>query len=62
MNITANVLLTIRDVRNLQDALREWYDVVGTKELEDDEDGLNYDRYVNLMEKLQRAEKEDFND
>jgi len=38
--------------RNLVDALEEWFQVVGPKELEDNEVGLNSERYEDLMRKL----------
>ena len=44
--------LTEQDRENLIDALKEWEECVGAKELEDDEVGLNYDRYVSLMRRL----------
>ena len=44
--------LSEQDCQNLIDALKEWEEYVGAKELEDDEVGLNYDRYVNLMRRL----------
>jgi hypothetical protein len=44
--------LSEQDCQNLIDALKEWEKCVGAKELEDDEVGLNYDRYVNLMRRL----------
>ena len=46
------MILSERDCQNLIDALKEWEECVGAKELEDDEVGLNYDRYVNLMRRL----------
>ena len=44
--------LTEQDRETLIDALKEWEECVGAKELEDHEVGLNYDRYVSLMRRL----------
>jgi|TARA_R110000823_G_scaffold215168_1_gene344844 hypothetical protein len=44
--------LSEQDCQNLIDALKEWEECVGAKELEDNEVGLNYDRYVSLMRRL----------
>ena len=46
------MILSEKDCQNLIDALKEWEECVGAKELEDIEVGLNYDRYVNLMRRL----------
>ena len=48
------IKLTQREVDNLLDVLEEWYhcDTLGVKELEEDEIGLNDDRYVALIKKL----------
>ena len=46
------MILSEKDCQNLIDALKEWEECVGAKELEDNEVGLNYDRYVNLMRRL----------
>ena len=48
------IKLTQREVDNLLDVLDEWYhcDTLGVKELEEDEIGLNDDRYVALIKKL----------
>ena len=41
-----------QETENLLDALEEWFDVVGPKELEKNETGLNSDRYEKLITKL----------
>ena len=40
------------EARNLIDALLEWEEVCEPKELEEDEVGLNSERYILLMQKL----------
>ena len=40
------------DAANLLDALQEWFECCGPKELEDEEVGLNEDRYRALEVKL----------
>jgi hypothetical protein len=49
------VTLTHGDCKNLLDALLEWDEEVGPKELEDYEAGLNYDRYMDMLEKLKQG-------
>ena len=44
--------MTKQETENLLDALEEWFDVVGPKELEKNETGLNSDRYEKLITKL----------
>lgn len=44
--------LSKRDCENLIDALKEWHDTCEPKELEDNEVGLNDDRYQKLMDKF----------
>ena len=44
--------LTKNEAENLLDALEEWNDAVGPKELEDNEVGLNAERYDKLKNKL----------
>ena len=44
--------LTKNDAANLIYALQEWEDVVGPKELEDNEIGLNTKRFDDLMIRL----------
>jgi len=41
-----------KDIQNTLDALEEWNDVVGPKELEDNEVGLNDERYHKLVSNL----------
>lgn len=43
---------------NILDALEEWHDVVGAKELEDHEVGLNSERYQNAVQYLKNKSKE----
>ena len=42
------------DAANILDALKEWDDTVGPKELEDNEVGLNEMRYHKLANKLKK--------
>ena len=51
--------LTKQDAENLLDALEEWDDTVGTKELEDNEVGLNDMRYHKLANKIKKMLEED---
>ena len=44
--------LTEEDRLNLIDALLEWDEQVGPKELDDSDVGLNFERYSNLMQRL----------
>ena len=46
--------LSNKEIENLLDALQEWDECVGPKELEDHEVGLNADRYDELKAKLER--------
>ena len=46
--------LTKNEAENLLDALEEWNDTVGTKELEDNEVGLNDMRYHKLANKIKK--------
>ena len=43
-----------KEIENLLDALTEWFDAVGPKELEENETGLNSDRYEKLITKLKK--------
>jgi hypothetical protein len=47
--------LSPRECEHLEDALQEWDDTVSPKELEDNEVGLNGDRYSDLMDKLRKC-------
>ena len=46
--------LTKQDAENLLDALEEWNDAVGPKELEDNEVGLNEMRYHKLANNIKK--------
>ena len=48
------VFLTKNEILNLMDALKEWDEVVGAKELAPSEIGLDSKRYAALMENLKR--------
>ena len=52
MRTSNQVLLNDKDKLNLIDALKEWEECVGCKELSETDVGLNHDRYVNLMRRL----------
>ena len=44
--------LSKEDAANILDALTEWDDTIGAKELVDDEIGLDYQRWVELKLRL----------
>ena len=44
--------LTPKEQQNLLDALHEWYDTVGPKELQENETGLNAERFTAIITKL----------
>ena len=46
--------MTKQDAENLLDALEEWYDTAGPKELEDNEVGLNDMRYHKLANNIKK--------
>jgi len=46
------MILNDKDKQNLIDALKEWEECVGPKELNEEDVGLNHDRYVDLMRRL----------
>ena len=46
--------LTKNEAENLLDALKEWEECVGPKELEDNEVGLNEMRYHKLANKIKK--------
>jgi hypothetical protein len=48
------VFLTKKEILDLMDALKEWNEVVGAKELTPSEIGLDSKRYSALIEKLKR--------
>jgi len=49
-----NNTLNRREIENLLDALEEWKDLIGPKELEKNEVGLNHERYVKIKKKLEK--------
>ena len=51
--------LTKNEAENLLDALKEWEECVGPKELEDNEVGLNEMRYHKLANKIKKMLEED---
>jgi len=55
--LRVGVYLSPEECENLEDALQEWEDVVSPKELEDNEVGLNGDRYLDMMDKLSKCIK-----
>ena len=44
--------LSKKDAANILDALNEWDETIGAKELNDDEVGLDYQRWVELKLRL----------
>ena len=46
------VTLNSKECLDLIDALEEWLEVIGPKELQDNEVGLNAERYEVLIKKL----------
>ena len=55
--INKKIELTQSEVDNLLDVLDEWYncETLGVKELEENEIGLNDDRYKALIKKLKKG-------
>jgi len=55
--IDKKIQLTQNEIDNLLDVLDEWYhcDMLGVKELEENEIGLNDDRYKALIKKLKKG-------
>ena len=49
--------LTKQETLNLLDALTEWNDIIEPKELEDNEIGLNANRYEKLIKKIKQQIK-----
>ena len=47
-HIEGTIRLTKSDAANILDALNEWDETIGAKELNDDEVGLDYQRWVEL--------------
>jgi hypothetical protein len=50
--------LTKSEASNLMDALQEWFDVVQPKQLQDNETGLNNQRYEKLLIKFKKFLKD----
>ena len=50
--------LSKEDAANILDALNEWDDSIGAKELNDDEVGLDYQRWVELKLRLMNFAEE----
>jgi len=46
------MILSEKDKLNLIDALAEWEECVGSKEMDEDDAGLDDDRYVDMMTRL----------
>jgi len=44
------------EIKNLLDALEEWDNLIGPKELEKNEVGLNHERYIKIKKKLEKNE------
>ena len=51
-HIEGTIRLTKSDAANILDALNEWDETIGAKELDDDEVGLDYQRWVELKLRL----------
>ena len=51
-HIESTIRLTKSDAANILDALNEWDETIGAKELDDDEVGLDYQRWVELKLRL----------
>ena len=51
-HIEGTIRLTKSDVANILNALNEWDETIGAKELDDDEVGLDYQRWVELKLRL----------
>jgi len=47
--------LSKEDCRNLLDALYEWLHIIGPKELQPAEVGLDAERYEEIMKRLQKS-------
>ena len=50
--------LSTQDCRNLLDALAEWNDIIGPKELSATDDGLDSSRFDDLRARLVEAQGE----
>ena len=53
-----NMKLNKKEIENLLDALIEYEEIIGCKELNENEIGLNYDSFINLKNKLEREKNE----
>ena len=51
-HIEGTIRITKSDAANILDALNEWDETIGAKELDDDEVGLDYQRWVELKLRL----------
>jgi len=51
-HIEGTIRLTKSDAANILDALNEWDETIGAKELDEDEVGLDYQRWVELKLRL----------
>ena len=51
-HIEGTIRLSKSDAANILDALNEWDETIGAKELDDDEVGLDYQRWVELKLRL----------
>ncbi len=47
--------LSKEDTANILDALNEWDETVGPKEVDDNEVGLNFERWIDLKLRLKKA-------
>jgi len=50
--------LNKKEIENLLDALIEYEEIIGCKELNENEIGLNYDRFIHLKNKLEIEKNE----
>ena len=50
--------LNKKEIENLLDALTEYEEIIGCKELNENEIGLNYDRFIDLKNKLEIEKNE----
>jgi len=46
--------MTQQEKENLLNALEEWNDLIGPKELEKNEVGLNHERYMKIKKKFEK--------
>ena len=57
-HIEGTIRITRSDAANILDALNEWDESIGAKELDDDEVGLDYQRWVELKLRLMNCVEE----